>query len=218
MLPSENQRRNLARMTEILSANWKASMLAESLWEFYNCQLYCTIRPNDAAPNRHRIYGVTGPATIGRIQVFISIRRNERQEEGLLHELLHANLIPLGYPRFWVNERPSEKSQLAGGIINLADHIVIEPIYLSFGYSRERFLAPSRSLSDQEKRVAADLQEIAGNLVTPTSYLTHVSAYLRSYDIKFEPLWLADTIVTQRADRGDATQVEPCRAGALFDT
>ena len=194
-------------MTEILSANWKASMLAESLWEFYNYQLYCTIRPNDGAPNRHRIDGVTGPATIGRIQVFISIRMNERQEEGLVHELLHANLIPLGYPRFWVNERSPEKSQLAGGIINRADHIVIEPIYLSLGYSRERFLAPSRPLSDREKRVSADLQEIAANLVTPTGYLTHVTAYLRSYDIKFETLYLAGTVVTQRADRGDRTHI-----------
>ncbi len=204
-------------MTEILSANWKASMLAESLWEFYNYQLYCTIHAEDGTPNRHRIDGVTGPGTIGRIKVFISIRSNERQEEGLLHELLHANLIPFGYPRFWVNERSSEKWQLAGGIINLADHIVIEPIYLSFGYSRQRFLGPSRPLSDREKRVAADLQEISANLITPTGYLTHVSAYLRSYDIKFEPLYFADTVVTQRADRGDGTHIEAHHAGTLFD-
>jgi hypothetical protein len=115
-----------------------------------------------------------------------------------LHELLHANLIPSGYPRFWVNECSSEKWQLAGGIINLADHIVIEPIYLSFGYSRKRFLGPSRPLSNREKRVAADLQEIAAKLVTPAGYLTHVSAYLQSYDIKYEALYLADIIVTQR--------------------
>jgi len=179
-------------------------MLAQSLWEFYNYQLYCTIRADDGAPNRHRIDGLTGSATIGRIRVFISIRRNERQEEGLLHELLHANLIPLGYPRFWVNERSPDKSQLAGGIVNVADHIVIEPIYLSLGYSRERFLSPSRALSDREERVATDLKEIAANLLTPTGYLTHVSAYLRSYDIKFEPLYVADTVVAQRADGAGA--------------
>ena len=109
-------------------------MLAHSLWEFYNYQLYCTVRADDGKPNRHRIDGITGPKTIDTISICISIRDNERQEEGLVHELLHANLIPLGYPRFWVEEPASEKWRLAEGTINLADHIVKQPIYLSLGY------------------------------------------------------------------------------------
>ena len=48
--PSDNQLRNLSRMTTILSGNWRASMLAHSLWEFYNYQLYCTVRADDGKP------------------------------------------------------------------------------------------------------------------------------------------------------------------------
>src|SRR5216684_3416256 len=145
MPPSENQQQNLHEMTTILSDNRKARILAHSLWEFYNYQLYCTVRADEGEPNSYRIDGITGPKTIGKIRIFISIRNNERQVEGLVHELLHANLIPLGYPRFWVKENQS-KWRLAKGIINLADHIVMQPIYLSLGYSAEKFLGPSRPL------------------------------------------------------------------------
>jgi hypothetical protein len=196
-------------MSAILSANWKARMLAESLWEFYNYQLYCTVRADDGTPNRHRIDGVSGPRAIGTIRVFVSIRSNERQQEGLVHELLHANMIPLGYPRFRVKEDACEKWQLAEGITNLADHIVIKPIYLSLDYSAEQFLGATRPLSEREKRVAEDLHRMAGNLTTPDGYLTHVSAYLDSCKIKFEPLYLAEIIVRQRCE-GDGANCRFC--------
>ena len=209
--PSDNQLRNLSRMTTILSGNWRASMLAHSLWKFYNYQLYCTVRADDGKPNRHRIDGITGPKTIDTIRICISIRDNERQEEGLVHELLHANLIPLGYPRFWVEEPASEKWRLAEGTINLADHIVMQPIYLSLGYLAQRFLGPSRPLSELEKRVAGDLHEIAANLTTPNGYMTHMSAYLRSHNIKCEPLYLAEAVLRQRRRQSDGADVMPCR-------
>jgi hypothetical protein len=204
MSPSENQLRNLHEMTTILSDNRKARILAHSLWEFYNYQLYCTVRADDGKPNRHRIDGITGPKTIGKIRICISIRNNERQGEGLVHELLHANLIPLGYPRFWVEESVSKKRRLAEGIVNLADHIVMQPIYLSLGYSAERFLGFSRPLGELERRVAGDLQQIAANLATPDGYLTHLSAYLRLHNINCKPLLdLAATVVAQRHEYGD---------------
>lgn len=187
-------------MTGMLSANWKASLLAHSLWEFYNHQLYCTIRADDGEPNRHCIDGIRSPETIDTIRVRIAIRDDGRREEGLVHELLHANLIPLGYPRFWFKECTSEKWRLAGGIINLADHLVMQPIYLSFGYSIERFGGPSRPLSGREKRVADDLEGIEASLLTPHGYLTHISAYLRSHDLQFEPLFLAGKVVRQRSE------------------
>lgn len=199
MPPSTNQLANLSRMTAILSGSWKARILAHSLWEFYNYQLYCTVRADDGRPNRHRIDGISGPKAIGKIRICISIRSSERQEEGLAHELLHANLIPLGYLHFWVEERASKKWQLAEGIINLAEHIVMQPIYLSFGYSAEKFLGPSRPLGKLERRVAGDLQQIAATLATPDGYLTHLSAYLRSHNINCKPLPdLAAAVVAQR--------------------
>jgi hypothetical protein len=185
-------------MAEILSANWKASLLAHSLWEFYNHQLYCTVRADDGEPNRHRIDGITGPETIDTIRVCISIRDNDRQEEGLVHELLHANLIPLGYPRFWIEEHASEKWRLAEGITNLADHVVMLPVYASLGYSSERFLGPSRSLSERERRVDADLKEMGERLRTPQGYSECVSQYLKRNAIRLTPLYLAGVITAQR--------------------
>jgi hypothetical protein len=185
-------------MVEILSANWKASVLAHSLWEFYNHQLYCTVRADDGEPNRHRIDGIRGPDTIDTIRVCISIRDKHRREEGLVHELLHANLIPLGYPRFWIEEDGSEKWRLAKGITNLADHVVMLPIYVSLGYSGARFLGPSRSLSERERRVDADLKEMGESLKTPQGYLDCVSQYLGRNEIRFTPLYLANVIMAQR--------------------
>ena len=173
-------------------------MLAQSLWKFYNYQLYCTVHPDDGMPNKHRIDGIRGPDTIDTIRVCISIRDNDRREEGLVHELLHANLIPLGYPRFWIEKCASEKWRLAEGITNLADHVVMQPIYISLDYSNERFLGPNRSLNEEERRVDADLREIGERLRTPQGYLDCVSQYLKQNGICFTPLHLADAITAQR--------------------
>jgi hypothetical protein len=181
-----------------LLVNWKASLRAHSLWEFYNYQLCCTVRADDGEPNRHRIDGIRGPDTIDTIRVCISIRDNDRREEGLVHELLHANLIPLGYPRFWIDKHASEKWRLAKGITNLADHVAMLPIYVSLGYSAERFLGPSRPLNERERRVDADLKEMGESLKTPQGYLDCVSQYLARNEIRFTPLYLANVITAQR--------------------
>jgi len=205
-IPSDNQLRNLSRVTAILCGNWRASLLAHSLWEFHNYQLYCTVRADDGRANRHRIDGITGPQTFDKIRIYVSIRKNERQEEGLVHELLHANLIPLGYPRFWIHDHgESEKFTLAGGIINLADHIPMLRAYLSLGYFAGRFLGPSRPLNKREARVDRDLQQIADKLTTPDGYLTQISAYLSSYNIRYEPIYLAEIVVKQRSESATGT-------------
>ena len=170
-------------------------MLAESLWESYNYQLYCTVHADDGEPNRHRIDGIRDPETIDTIRVYISIRDNDRREEGLVHELLHANLIPLGYPRFWLKE----KSGLAAGIINQADHVVMRPTYLSLGYSTDSFLGRSRPLNARERQVDADVKQMGEELRTPQGYLDRVSQYLQGNEIPFTPLYLADAVVAQRA-------------------
>jgi hypothetical protein len=53
--PSTTQRENLSQMLKIVGGNRNAAMLAESLWEFFNYELYCTVRDDDGGPNRHRI-------------------------------------------------------------------------------------------------------------------------------------------------------------------
>jgi len=111
---------------------------------------------------------------------------------------LHANLIPLGYPRFWIEEHESEKWRLTKGITNLADHVVMLPIFASLGYSAERFLGLSRSLNERERRVDADLKEMREQLRTPQGYLDCVSQYLKRNEIRFTPLHLADAIMAQR--------------------
>jgi hypothetical protein len=205
MSPSNNQLENLSRMTAILSGNWKASILAHSLWEFFNYQLYCTVRKDDGEPNSYRIDGIENARTVGKIRIAISLRPNHRQEEGLVHELLHLNQIPFGYPTFWINEvQGSDKWALAGGIINNADHVVIEPIYLSFGYSAGRFLGPTRPLTDREKGIVADLRAKAANLATPSGYLSEVSACLRHYNINFKAMHFADVIVNQAGEPADS--------------
>jgi len=111
---------------------------------------------------------------------------------------LHANLIPLGYPRFCFEKCTREEWQLAGGITNLADHIVMLPIYVSLGYSKERFLGPPRSLNEREQRVDADLKRMGERLRTPPGYLDCVARYLAQNEIRFTPIYLADHILAQR--------------------
>ncbi len=208
MSPSRNQLQNLSRMTGILSSNQKTSIFAHSLWEFFNYQLYCTIRDDDGEPNRYRIElpEIVDSKLLGDVRVCISLRRNARQEEGLMHELLHANLIPLGYPKFRIWEDPqSEKWPLAEGITNNADHLVMLPIYLSLGYSEDRFLGPTRPLSERERRVAEDLKGMAMDLCTPDGYLTHLSAYLQHHNISFEAIHVANAIVQKKIEKCDAT-------------
>jgi hypothetical protein len=116
-----------------------------------------------------------------------------------VHELLHANLIPLGYPRFWIDEeRRSDEWILAGGITNLADHVVMRPIFLSLGYAGDRFLGSRRSLNDQEQRVDSDLREMGEQLRTPQGYSDCVSRYLECNNIRFAPLHLTTQIIAER--------------------
>jgi hypothetical protein len=202
MSPTKNQLRNLCEMTAILSGNRKATILAHSLWEFFNYQLYCTIRDDDGEPSRHRLdlVEIGESKAVGDVRVLISLRRTERKEEALVHELLHANLIPLGYPNFRIRETESEKWILAKGITNNADHVAMLPTYLLFGYSKDRFLGPSKSLNDREKRVITDLERMAADLWTPDGYLACVSTYLARHNINFEAIHLADTIIKKRTE------------------
>ena len=100
----------------------------------------------------------------------VVIRDSPRREEALVHELLHLNLIVLGYPRFRIHTK--EKWNLAGSILNKADHPVMLPTFTSFGYSEELFLGPSqRPRTALEQRVHEDLEQLKNELFSPEPYL-----------------------------------------------
>lgn len=192
MAPTAEELARLAVMTDLLSSNPAASLLARSLWECFRFQLRCTICEDDSEPSRHRIEGIRGPSDIGTVRIQITIRKTERAAEALVHELLHARLIAVGYPTFWVDEEQgSEKWNLAAGIINNAEHVVIRPVYVSLGYDAARFVGPSKPLRDEHARIVARLETAARSLSSPEGYLGVVSAELRCHDVSFQPLHLA---------------------------
>jgi hypothetical protein len=168
-------------------------MLARSLWEFFHFRLYCYIHANDGQPSTHHI---DLPDQGERLRIEISVRQSHRQEEALVHELLHANLIPLGYPTFRIWASSDRKWRLAGGIINLADHIVMLPIFLSFGYSESKFLGPGTPESHEERRISAKIDALAHNLSTPQGYLSEISTCLRRENIKFKAVYSGAEMLT----------------------
>lgn len=188
-------------MTEILGTNGKACLLAHSLWQFFDFRLSCRVQEDDGDASRYgiEIEEFLNSKNPGDLQPYVSIRRTERLEEALVHELLHINLILLGYSRFRIWEEPgSSKWNLAGGITNGADHLVMFPIYLLFGYREDRFLGPNRPPTPLERRVSADLAAMKTQLSTPEGYSAEVFQYLRSHSINCGPVSIADLIL-QRA-------------------
>jgi hypothetical protein len=178
-------------MKSLLSANRRAQMLAHSLWEFFRFRLYCTTQQDDGQPSTHHI---DLPTENEPLRIQISLRQTRRQEEALVHELLHANLIPLGYPTFRIWEPPDDdrKWRLAGGIINSADHIIMLPTFLSFGYSASRFFGPGNPDTSEERRIRVKVANIAINLQTPQGYAAEISSLLGDERIKFESICLAN--------------------------
>lgn len=185
-------------MTAILSDNHEAVNLAESLWEFFDFQLYCTTRPDDGEPSRIRIDGLNSKE-IGDIKVCISLRDTERQKEALVHELLHADLIRDGYPKFGIDEPDDDdKHGFAEDICNYADHLVMKPIYLNFGYEKDRFVRPIGPLTESQKRVFRDLRGMKHDLFTSHGYRARIAAYLQSKSIKFTAMSVADAIAERK--------------------
>lgn len=186
---------SLAVMTGVLSGNPAAILLARSLSEYFGFQLRCTMCEDDSEPSRHRIEGIRGPSDIGPVRIQIIVRKTERTVEALVHELLHARLIAIGYPTFWIEEEQgSQKWNLAGGIINNAEHVVMKPVFVSLGYDVARFLGPSKPLRDEHARIVTRLERAAASLASPEGYLRVVSAELRQHDVSFSPLHLAQHI------------------------
>ena len=72
---------------------------------------------------------------------------------------------------FWIDECDEKTWELAGGIINNAEHVPMKPTYLKLGYAETRFLGPSRPPTENERRLFTDLDEMKTRLLAPDSYL-----------------------------------------------
>jgi len=191
------QEQNLSRMMEILKSSSKARVLAGSLWHFFEHRLTCRC-PNIDLHQANRchieIEQFLESRRPGDLCPEVVVRRNARQEVGLVHELLHLNLIPLGFPRFRLWAEDDEAWRLAGGLINNADHIIMLPIFSLLGYAESEFLAPSGSPTTSELRLFEDIEKLRPSLFTPQGYAHALSGYLSSRSTKHEIIWIADLI------------------------
>jgi hypothetical protein len=70
------------------------------------------------------------------------------------------------YPRFFFDG--SGDGELAFGITNDADHVVMRPLFTDLGYSLDRFTGES-NLSDFEQQIIAEIEALP-NLREPEGY------------------------------------------------
>lgn len=186
MSSQENEHSTVLRMEEILCRNWKATLLLRSLLDFFDAQIDCEMVDDDGQPNQHSVLGITGPNEIGDVSIAIKLRRNSRSEEALVHELLHSNMIPLGYPVFWLDEQECTEWNLGRDILNSAEHQVMLPMFLQLGYSEDRFLGPSDQLCAKGERIMTDLEAMKKTLSSPTGFMRQMSGYLTGHGIQWQ--------------------------------
>ncbi|HZE57304.1 MAG TPA: hypothetical protein VE031_05580 [Chthoniobacterales bacterium] len=195
VVPFEQQ--NLSSLLEIVGDSFKARMLACSLWQFFDRKLICR-RPNidvDHPNSFHiEIEKFLMSKKVGDLQPNLVIRRNSRQEAGLVHELLHLNLIPLGFPTFRIWADDDETWNLAGGIINNAEHVPMLRTFISLGYPESEFLGPSGPYTVRELDTFEDIANLSPCLIDPTNYALAVGSYLARRSIKHEIVWIAKVV------------------------
>ncbi len=190
----------LARMRNIVKRNSGARALVDSVWEFFESRVECVIIENDGEPSGHRLTGLgETPDQIGDVGVLITVRDSPRMEEAFVHELLHANLVRLGYPTFWIDEwNDSEEWRIGGGITNNADHVAMRPTYLALGYSPSQFTGPY-VLSAREGQVISEIESL--DLSAPGKYLNEISLCLRRWNVRHRAMRLGDVIGGRRRTR-----------------
>jgi hypothetical protein len=189
------EEQNLLAMLDIIQRSLKSRMLACSLWEFFGHNLRCrrpTIDLNASNSVHIEIESFLDSRRFSDLQPEVVVRRNARQEAGLVHELLHLNLIPLGFPRFRLWTDDDETWNIAGGFINIADHVPMLPTFVDLGYDEREFLGSVSSPGPRELRVKKDVEKLKPFLLAPNDYGHVVSEYLSRHAIKHEAVWIAD--------------------------
>lgn len=182
--PEQKHRvKNLTRMRRILERNTEACALAERLWRFYGGRLKCS-EPKELKNSRIS-YGIPKEFApeykATDLTPSVVLAQSNRLEEALVHELLHLELVRLGYPRFFLDG--TGDGELAFGITNNADHAVMRPLFAALGYSPDRFTGPNE-LNDYEKQIIAEIDAFP-NLHSTEGYTAAVSSYLKQHEIGF---------------------------------
>ncbi|MEO7723213.1 MAG: hypothetical protein ABIU29_00765 [Chthoniobacterales bacterium] len=174
----------LALMQKIVSDNVKAPELVNSLWKYFEGRIKCEIIDDDRQPSVIKFtQRVVDEKDIS--EVHLILRHNDRLEEALIHELLHAELYRRGYPKWYLHAQEEDLWQEGADILNLAEHIIMLPSFLSIGYREERFVGPSKAMSEEGRQVEADLAAMGELLFTPKSFVECISEYLRGRGIEF---------------------------------
>jgi len=176
---------NLERMLTIVAGNAKATALVKELWEDFAGQMKCEIIDDDGKPSVIR-YNNRISNGLDVSEIHLILRRNNRLEEALIHELLHADLYRRGYPKFFLAAQDEYLWQEGADILNLAEHVVMLPTFVSLGYAAERFVGPSKPMNEEGQQVEADLRAMEDRLSTQEGYSDCLSECLRKRGIKFE--------------------------------
>lgn len=184
--PTASREANLARMKTILARNPAALALSEALWRFFGCRLGCN--PPKPADSSKIIYGLpedyAPEVKADQCTPLIGLADSDRVEEALVHELLHLELVRLGYPRFWFKGGDG----IAKAIQNNADHVVMLPKFTALGYSSHRFLTP-REPTEADERYLREIDALP-NLHTPEGYAASVSACLQRHGFSFRLVYV----------------------------
>jgi hypothetical protein len=186
---------HLQRMLTIVSGNVKATAFVKGIWEDFSCRVKCEIIEDDGKPSVIR-YNSRTRNGLDVSDIHLILRKNNRLEEALIHELLHADLYRRGYPKFFLSTQDVCVWQEGADILNLADHLVMLPGFVSLGYAEERFVGPSKPMNEEGQQVEADLRAMEERLSTKEGYAECLSEYLRKRGIKFEII--PSTIVQSR--------------------
>lgn len=193
------QEHSLTNMLEILKHNEEARKLAHSLWEFFDHSIICrrpAIDVNEPNELWIEVERYLCSRKVSDLSPELVIRRNDREEAGLVHELLHLNLILLGFPWFEISPCDDDTMKLAKGIRNNAEHVPMIPIFLSLGYPESEFLRPSQGkYTTRELEVFEDLAKLKPLLLNKRTYGSALSSYLDSRSIKYEVVPLAELMV-----------------------
>ena len=181
---------NALHVMKSIVANAKAIELVNSLWKHFSGRIRCECVADDGQPSVLR-WNVRMNNGIDTSELKLILRRNDRLEEALIHELLHADLYRRGYPKWFLPTQDAHLLRQGEDILNLAEHVVMLPSFLSLGYREERFVGRTKvPMSEEGQRVQADLTAMAESLSTPSGFVACVSEYLKRRGIAFEvPYW-----------------------------
>ena len=192
-MASSTQRQNLEEMLNIISSNSAAQLMLREVWEFTSFQLVCVICEDDGKPSKYRldVGAFRASGKLADLLPTITLKKTPRSEEAFVHELLHLEVARRGFPRF-IFRPPTDPKRLplAAGIQNIADHVVMLPIFQALGYREDLFLGPALTPTEEEALVLRHFSAM-NPICTPRVYGDVVAPFLLKHDIHFDSVSLA---------------------------